>query len=456
MPMQWMSRGAALPILLALAIRPAAVGAQDAATALVDVTVVPMDRERLLPHQTVVVSGGKVTALGPVGDVAVPAGARRIEGAGKFLIPGLAEMHAHIPPGQATDAEIERTLALYALHGVTTVRGMLGAPRHLAYRERAARGEILSPRIWTTGPSLNGNSVPTVAAAIAAVTEQKAAGYDLLKIHPGIQRTVFDSLAATAHRLGMPFAGHVPLDVGLVRAIEARYASIDHIDGFVEALVRDGAPVSGTQSQWFGVNLARYADLSKLPPLVEATRAAGIWVVPTQSLFESGNAGVPIDSLRARPEMVYVSPALEAAWVRQTEGIRSQGTPEDHQALLALRRQILKALADGGVPFLLGSDAPQIWNVPGYSIRWELEAIVAAGLTPYQALASGTRNVAVYLGNEKEAGTVAVGKRADLVLLEANPLQDVRAVRRQAGVMVGGVWYAPNEVAARLAALRAR
>jgi hypothetical protein len=170
----------------------------DSVVAFVGVTVIPMDRERTLPGQTVVVRGDRIVTVGPADRVKVPGGSVRVDGAGKFLMPGLAEMHAHIPGGQASDSVVERTLFLYAAGGITTIRGMLGHPHHLELRDRAARGELLSPTIYTSGPSINGNSAPTPDAVVRMVTEQKAAGYDFLKIHPGLTRETFDAMASTS------------------------------------------------------------------------------------------------------------------------------------------------------------------------------------------------------------------------------------------------------------------
>src|SRR2546426_9405894 len=188
------------PLLLMLAplVSAAAQSRSDGEYAFVNVSVIPMDRDRVLAGQTVLVRGDKITEIGPSSRVKVPATATRIDGAGKYLIPSLAEMHAHINPDPKQAGQNQRILSLYALTGVATIRGMLGAPHHLPLREQAARGGILSPIIYSSGPSLNGNSVPTPDSAIRAVAQQKAAGCDFLKIHPGIKREVFDSLAATA------------------------------------------------------------------------------------------------------------------------------------------------------------------------------------------------------------------------------------------------------------------
>jgi imidazolonepropionase-like amidohydrolase len=405
-----------------------------------------MDTDAVLSDQTVVVADGKIASISSSGTAKVPAGAVKIDGKGKYLMPGLGELHAHIPGGSAPDADVERTLFLYVANGVTTIRGMLGHPRHLVYRERVAKGDVLGPRIYTSGPSFNGNTAKTPEAATAMVIEQQKAGYDLLKIHPGVPRDAFDAMAAKADELKMPFAGHVPQAVGLARALEAKYRSIDHLDGYVEALVPDASA-----SQTFGVNLAAQADESRIPALVKATRAAGTWQVPTEILLVNWLNDVDPQTMAAWPEMKYVPPQTLTNWIAQKQGMAAKYPQTDRQKLLALRRKIIKALHDGGVPFALGSDAPQTWNVPGFSAHRELGALVAAGLTPYQALKSGTANVGTYFGTQASVGTVAAGKRADLVLLDANPLTDIGNSSRIAGVMVNGRWLSKADIDSRLA-----
>ena len=426
--------------------------------AFVNVNVIPMDRPGVLPGRTVVVKGDRITAIGAVGKVAIPAGAARVDGKGKYLIPGLGEMHAHIPPGQASDSDIARMLSLWALNGVTTVRGMLGIPRHLYFRDLANRGEILSPRIWTSGPSFSGASIPKPDSAARMVRAEQALGYDFLKIHPGLSREAFDSLAANADRLHIRFAGHVPLAVGLQRALEAKYWSVDHLDGFLEALSKTGPPRTDKDDGFFGLNTLDDADTSAaaIAKLVAATRAAGTWVVPTEAFMESMAGDSSVESLYDRSEMRYVARSLRNSWVKSTNDFRADtvnNTAARRQRFIALRKRLIKAFYNGGVGVVLGSDSPQLWNAPGFSLTRELASYVAAGLTPYQALTTGTRNVARFLGNESEAGSIAVGKRADLILLDANPLTDIRNVGKQAGVMLGGKWLAKDEIQRQLAGL---
>jgi imidazolonepropionase-like amidohydrolase len=448
-----MARHAALAVftLFALvAMHPTTRAQQAEVTAFVNVTVIPMDRERTVPDQTVILRGDRIEAVGPAAEVKVPADAARIDARGKFLIPALSEMHAHIPPGNATDAEIERVLALYAVNGIGTVRGMLGAPKHLPLRERANRGEVLSPWIYTSGPSFNGSTAPSAEVAVQMVKDQKAAGYDLLKIHPGLKRDVFDAMAAAAHSAGIRFAGHVPLDVGLARALEARYSTIDHIDGYVEALAREGAP----QSQMFGLNLTGALDESRIPQLVEATRKAGVWIVPTEALFQHWVGPDDPETMTTWPEMQYVPRAQLTQWVENKKKLMAGATPGERARFLEVRRRLIKALHAGGAGLLLGSDGPQVWNVPGFSVHRELQYLVKAGLTPWQALETGTRNIAVFFGTAADRGTIEQGKRADLVLLEANPLTDIANSSSIAAVVLGGRVLTKADIEKRLAGFK--
>ena len=422
-----------------------------AVVAFENVTVIPLDRDRTLEGQTVVVEGRRITAMGSSGSVSVPEGALRIDGSGKFLIPGLAEMHGHIPSPQAGDSVIDRVMLLFVANGITTVRGMLGNPYHLELKAQVAHGERLGPQIFTSGPSLNGRSVPDVETAWRVVTEQRAAGYDLMKIHPGIQRDVYDQIAATAQAEGIPFAGHVPVDVGLAHALEQGQVTIEHVDGYIEAIVADDAPVDPASSEFFGFNLIDHVDESKIPGAVSATVRAGAWVTPTQALFNDILLGDP-ERAAQRPEMRYVSEGTLSRWVESVNNSRQNLAYSEERAerYMEVRRMIIKQLQDAGAGILLGADAPQIFNVPGFATLGELSLLVDAGLTPYQALRAGTTNPAIYLGEADSFGTIEVGKRADFILLEANPLDDITNVHRRSGVMLAGRWLDAADLQRRL------
>ncbi len=420
--------------------------------AFVGVTVVPMDEERLLEDQTVIVTNQRIVLIGPAKDVEVPDGATTIDGSGLYLMPGLAEMHAHIPSSRAPEEYVENTLFLYVANGITTIRGMLGEPSHLELRARSAADEILAPRIYTSGPSLNGNSVRSVEQASQMVRAQKEAGYDFLKLHPGLTRTNFDAIVATADEVDITYGGHVSLDVGLDRTLEAKQATIDHLDGYVEALA---GSIPGEASQFFGLNLAEYADMSRMSRIAQRTVEASVWNVPTMSLFPEffGNA----DDYLERFDVRYVPQQQAQRWaatIRQRRATPLFST-QNGILLIELRRQILKELHDAGAGILLGSDAPQIFNVPGFSMHEELAEYVESGLSPFEALQTCTITVARFYEALDERGTVAEGMVADLILVRGNPLEDVANVRDPAGVMLRGRWIPGSEIVERLEAIAA-
>jgi imidazolonepropionase-like amidohydrolase len=205
----------------------------------------------------------------------------------------------------------------------------------------------------------------------------------------------------------------------------------------------------------FGLNLTGVLDESRIPRLVEATRKAGVWIVPTEALFEHWVGPDDPDTMRTWPEMQYVSRNQLAQWVENKKKLAADATPAERTRFIDVRRRLIKALHAGGVGLLLGSDGPQVWNVPGFSVHRELRYLVQAGLTPWQALETGTRNVAVFFGTAAERGTIAQGKRADLVLLDANPLTDIGNSSKIAAVVLGGRVLTRDEIDKQLAALRA-
>jgi imidazolonepropionase-like amidohydrolase len=414
------------------------------------VTYIPMDGETSTTvnrDRSVLVSNGLITQVGAAG-AKVPEGGIRVDGRGKFLMPALAEMHAHIPNDPA---EAERVLFLYAANGIGTIRSMLGDPSHFRLRERVVRGEIVGPAMILSGPSFNGQTAATPEAAASRVAEQVKAGYDFLKIHPGIPLNAFNALAAAADKAAIRFAGHVPAAVGVTRALQLKFWTIDHLDGYVEALAGAGAP----PSQNFGVNLMTHVDESRIAALAASTKAADVSNVPTQVLLENWYGPESAETMQQRPELQYVRPAEAAQWIATKRNNDAAVSAKDRARFIAIRRRMIKALQDAGARLLLGSDAPQVWNVPGFSIHRELASYVSAGLTPYQALATGTRNVRAHLTSERRF-TIRDIDRANLLLLDANPLENIANTTRIAGVMSGGRWIPKTEIDRRLAAMRQR
>ncbi len=400
-----------------------------------------------VPGELLVV-GDRISALGR--DLQVPAGAEVINLSGGFLTPGLTEMHAHVPAPARGESYRDEVLFLYLANGVTTIRGMLGDPDHLRLREDLTAHRVLGPRLYTSGPSFNGRSVESPAQARAMVQAQVQADYDFLKVHPGLSLAEYDAMAETARDLAIPFAGHVPAEVGLEHALASGQASVDHLDGYLQALVPD---LRNDTSGLFAFDLTDQADEARIEAVVAWTLEAGAAVVPTETLLE--NFGEDPSSVTSRPQNAYLPQALranyEAALAR-----RGDLAVNTANRFLALRKRILLNLHDSGALLVLGSDAPQIFNVPGFSLHRELQAMVAAGLTPGEALITGTRNAARFFDAEDEFGTLAPGTSADLIWLEENPLEDITHSRSIRGVMVRGRWLDRARLDEGLAAIRTR
>ena len=441
-----MKRTALLLLTLSIcACGPSGQKVRTSAILVKNVHVVDVVKGTIKKDQQILVDSGKIQVIASE----LP-GAEQyrnvIDGENSYAIPGLTEMHAHIPSPPTDERRIEETLYLYLAGGITTIRGMLGDPYHLELRERVAEGEVTGPRIFTSSPSLNGNTVQTPEEAIRKVRQYSADGYDFLKIHPGIQREVFDSLVATANEVGIPFAGHVPVDVGIRHALESGYATIDHVDGYLEGLVPESAGVRPEDNGFFGFDFTMLADTSRIEELVQLTRKHKVWVVPTQSLFERWFAPTDADSLLAQSEMKYMPKSTLDTWRRIKNEYMSDPSwdAEKWQTFDAIRLELIRRLSAKGYGLLLGSDAPQLFNVPGFSLRHEIAGMRRAGLSPVEILRMGTIYPARFFGQEDTWGSLDEGKAADILLLKENPLEDPTNIRTLRGVMLRGSWF-PKE-----------
>ena len=419
--------------------------------AFVNVNVVPFDRERIVEGQTVIVRDGRIAEIGPANKTKAPAGAREIDGRGKYLMPGLADMHVHLFPGTGQDDLAQQQLQLFLANGVTTVRNMIGKQEHLALRDKIAKRELLGPTIYTAGPPLLGNNVSTPEVAERVVTDQKKAGYDLIKVHEGLTPEVYAAIAATAKRAGIPIAGHVTATVGLKRALKAQQTSIEHLDGYLQAMVADNSPVLPPASQVVLGPVLEHIDESKIAALAEATKKAGVWNDPTLTLFKLVVSDTTPEELLKWPEMQYIPAKMGEGFAQQKQSTLGHPVPlSERQRYLELRNKMLVALRAAGAKLLVGPDSPQFFLVPGFATHRELQSFVEAGLTPYEAIEAATRNPAEYIATSmktpRDFGTVEVGMRADLLLLSSNPLQSVANLSKREGVMVRGRWLPETEL----------
>ncbi len=421
------------------------------------VNVIPMDRERVLEDYTVVVEAGVIRDIAPTSEAAVPRGATRIDGSEKFLIPGLVDMHIHLDEqavvnyvsgllgleGTPAPVPVEEILFPYLANGVTAVSLLSGTSGSLEIRSRIEQGTLLAPRFIVSrqiegGAEATSMSVTEIVAgrddARAAVRAAKDAGYDRIKVYSALRPEAYDAALEAAAEFGIAVDGHIPNAVTAERVLAAGQNSVSHMEEYVKKVER-----------YDDAEAAYYADL---------TRTHGTWVVPTLSNYHH----ILLDArdheaMIARPEVQYVYPfTVRYVWAPPVN--RYPSFTVEQKARLEKRYNYLKVLTkafhDAGVPLLAGTDALNPPMVPGFSLHDELDELVGAGLSPYDALVTATSNPAAFWGLLDEVGTVAVGKRADLVLLIRNPLEDIQNTKTIAGVLVRGQWLSRDRIDERL------
>ncbi|HUF34612.1 MAG TPA: amidohydrolase family protein, partial [Gemmatimonadales bacterium] len=428
--------------------------------AVTNVAVVPMTSETVLEDAVVLVRDGRIAAVGRRGQVAVPSGARRIDGRGQYLIPGLADMHTHLysDDPETPDSLGPHELGVMLANGVTVARVMIGTPEHLRLRREAETGRLLSPQLWVASPQFagkpydNGVVVTTPENARAAVAEAVAAGYDFIKLTVHISRPVYDAIVDEAARRTVRVVGHVDPQVGVARALEAGQ-QIEHLDGYFESVLADSAAGRVSVSNYGVFQPANwetldYVDDAKLAHIAEATAKAGVWSTPTLTIFNTAFAtGETDEAMRRRPDWRMIPPKVRELYLgARTKYWRTAATEARRRRYIEIRNGLTRRIAQAGGKILAGSDTPEWLMAYGWTLHRELEALVTAGLTPYQALEAATRNPAEFLGATKEWGTIEQGKRADLVLVSGNPLEDIRNTARIEGVAIGGRWLEPPDL----------
>ena len=430
--------------------------AQPAPVAFVNVTVVPMSGEQSQPGQTVVTRNGRIAEIGPMSRVAVPRDALRIDGSGKYLMPGLTDAHFHL---QGDETDDQQLLQVLVANGVTSILNLYGTPSLLALRERVARGEVVGPTIYTSGRYISDapHFQPEADEVERMVVEQKRAGYDLIKTHGDFSREAFHRLFVVARREQIKVIGHAPRNLGVAPMFEERMDAIAHAEEFLYAYFFFDPPPGMVEAD--AETRRRFLERAeaRIPELARATANAGVWVVPNLVAYKMiVQQGIDLASVLARPETQYVPPRLAADWQPGRNRYDRRYPPDmaEHMTWrLGLLSKLTAGFREAGVRMMAGTDAPIPGVVPGFSLHDELRLLVAAGLTPHEALRTATANAAEFLGLAGEFGSVVVGARADILLLDADPLSDVANAARRAGVMARGRWHPESQLRAMLKGL---
>ncbi|HWZ58235.1 MAG TPA: amidohydrolase family protein [Gemmatimonadaceae bacterium] len=398
-----------LLLVCLLGSRPASAQQHDP-LAITHVTVIDCTGAVPTPNATVVIASGRITAIGPSDSVTIPAGARVVDGSGKFLIPGLWDMHGHL-----TDATAD-AFPLLIMNGVTGVRDMGGDLAQIdRWRSEIAQGTRVGPHIIRAGPFVDGPkdathrlTVRTPAEARQAVHDLQAQGVDFIKVHNALPPEAFFALMDEARKAHIPVAVHLPRGVSSAEASDAGVASLEHVETVNEsALWRKGATAK-TVEQAVDENLGPAGQ-----QLFARFARNGTWFVPTLVAYERGFvlwSNHPAD----------LTPRLNV-----------------HKKQMQLVAMMHKA----GVPIMAGSDFSDWALVPGVDLHNELALLVESGFTPLEALQTATLNPARFLGKTDTYGTIQVGRVADLVLLDANPLEDISHTRKINAVVLGGRFY---------------
>lgn len=421
-------------------------GVHRPAIAIVGANVAPMTTDSaILPDSTVIIAGETIAAIGPRATTPIPAGATVIDARGKWLLPGVADMHVHLE-----HIEDPRILELFVAEGVTTVRNMDGRPFILDWRERVASGALIGPTIITAGPILDGDpplrpdnlAVADERSAAAQARAQMAAGYDFLKVYDNLPAPAYRTLVLEARTNGVTLTGHVPRSIGLDEALASQ--GIEHVTSFGRWLEADDSPVRG-RFHWSKLYLAQPIDRSRIEELARQVAASGASVTPTMMVAERGlgRAGQRAAwssevELRRLPDIVLDQ------WQRQAHQMAARMGPADWAVLERgheNRRLLLIALRNAGAELIAGTDTPNPFLAPGVSLHQELAAFVEAGFAPGQAIAAATRRAAEAVGQRGTWGTVVPGANADLVLVRDNPLVDLGNLREIEGVLLRGTWF---------------
>jgi len=447
-------------VTLSIALGAASQPAPPRQTVITAVTVIDVPAGRAIPDQTVVVTGDRIARTGPRAGFKVPSGATVVDGTGKFLIPGLWDMHGHLfsnshKPG--TDDHAWH-FPLYIATGVTGMRDMWTnldeIPLVRQWQAERAAGRMLAPYVAVTGPMLNGADgilrnvmvVTTADEARRAVDRLADGGAVAVKIHSRLPREAYFAMMARANERRIPVVGHVPAPITLREAIRAGQHSIEHSNGVADGCATEKAEAEATQLREQNPAAGRVQrlildgyDEARCADLMRQLAAARTWVVPT--LADAQVRLAPGERDRAgRPELRYVPKAERDDWEagRPNRQPIAAEVAETRRRVYLEQRRMVGLMQRAGVPLLVGTDVSNPWIVPGFSVHDELAFFVDAGLTPAEALRAATLSPARYLGMTDTRGSIAAGKFADMVLLDADPLADIHHTTKIRAVFVNG------------------
>jgi Amidohydrolase family len=385
--------------------------------AFVGVDVVPMTPGTpFLRDQTVIVRGGLIDRAGPRASTAVPSGMRRVDGRGKYLFPGLTDAHVHT-------LKTNGDLLLDLINGVTTIREMDGFPWLLRMRDAARANRLLAPTSYVAGQILNGAPMGWYAVVIKTpeqarqvVHEQKAAGYDYIKIHNFMPLPIYDAIAAAAREEHIRLIGHIPHQVSVAHALESGQFTFEHFKGF-----------------YLDSNLT----MSPEPWLAEI-KSADVWLCPTLVTWMASFSVEETKRFIASPDAQYFSLRSRRTWPQAVteQDAKSMGT------VWQLTQPIFKQLLPVTDRFIAGTDSGGGYanSIRGFALHDEVETFESLGMPTAEALRTVTVNSSIALGDPRSFGTIEPGKRADLLLLDRNPLETVRNLRALRGVMLRGIW----------------
>ncbi len=438
-----------------------------ASLAITGVTIIDTAGGRALPGMTVVVAGDRIVGVGESARLAPPPSARVVDGKGKFLIPGLWDMHIHAFFGDWVPGGREVTLPLFIANGVTGVRDM-GSDLEpiLAARRDVASGQLLGPRIVVSGPMLDGPKtqfpsalpITTPESGRDAVAMLRRRGVDFIKIQSYVPRDAYFALAESCRKQGVVFAGHVPDAIRASEASAAGQRSFEHLIGVFEGS-------SSAEDLFLEGKKGPARFLETFVPSKEASLAALLaknrtWQCPTL-FWERGQWLVDVVDVTKDPDVRYAPESWRTkTWPEFSKGILKDLATDPlpvREKFVQHELEIVARLSRAGVPFLAGTDTPAgVGVVPGFSLHRELEQFVAAGFTPLQALQTATLEPARYFERTADFGTVEKGRIADLVLLDADPLADIRNTRRIAAVVANGRLHTRADLDRLLAGIEAR